>query len=164
MDGIISYIGIGSNLGEPVKQCENAIECIARLKGVKLETVSSFYRTEPVGIEAQDYFVNAVAEIRTNLSAHNLFENLQGIEQEMGRKRQIEGGPRIIDLDLLFYGQTVLSEEHLTIPHPELHKRRFVLVPLAEIAPYFIHPSFGVSIRGLESRLRDRKSVEKIRL
>jgi 2-amino-4-hydroxy-6-hydroxymethyldihydropteridine diphosphokinase len=163
LEGVICYIGIGSNLGNSLKNCKHAVEIISRVKGVNLETVSSFYKTEPVGIENQNYFVNAVLEIKTDLSPLILFQNLHNIENEMGREREIKGGPRIIDIDLLFYGQDVISEKNLVIPHPEIHKRRFVLEPLCEIASYFIHPSFGVSVRGLKDRLNDNKLVEKIK-
>lgn len=162
MDGIICYIGIGSNLGDSLKNCRDAVDAISRTTGIDLEAVSSFYKTEPVGIEAQNYFVNAVVEIKTALSPESLLQVLQNIENSMGRKKEVKGGPRIIDLDLLFYGQDVVNENGLIIPHPEIHKRRFVLEPLCEIASYFIHPSFGVSIRGLKERLSDKKVVEKI--
>ncbi|MFA5321430.1 MAG: 2-amino-4-hydroxy-6-hydroxymethyldihydropteridine diphosphokinase [Smithella sp.] len=163
MDGIICYIGIGSNLGNSLKNCQDAIEKISLTKGIDLKADSSFYKTEPVGIEAQDYFINAVVEIKTTLSPQALLQELQNIENSMGRKREVKGGPRIIDLDLLFYGQNVVNEKSLIIPHPEIHKRRFVLEPLCEIASYFIHPSFGISIRGMKDRLCDNKVVEKIK-
>jgi 2-amino-4-hydroxy-6-hydroxymethyldihydropteridine diphosphokinase len=163
LNGIICYIGIGSNLGNSLKNCRQAIEIISRIKGIELQTVSSFYKTEPVGIEDQSYFINAVAEIKTDLSPQNILHALQNIENDMGRERGVKGGPRIIDLDLLFYGQNVISGQNLIIPHPEIHKRRFVLEPLCEIASYFIHPSFGVSIRGLKDRLSDNKTVEMIK-
>ena len=162
MDGIICYIGIGSNLGDSLKKTKQAIGFISRIKGVELKTVSSFYKTEPVGIKKQNSFINAVAEIKTALSPISLFRELQSIENEMGREREVKGGPRIIDLDLLFFGQNVIKEENLIIQHPEIHKRRFVLEPLCEIASFFIHPSYGVSIRGLKDRLSDNKIVEII--
>lgn len=163
MNGILCYIGIGSNLGDPLKNCRCAVKNLSRMEGIELTTVSSFYKTEPVGMENQNYFINAVIEIKTTLTAQKLFEALQNIENDMGRKRKAKGGPRIIDLDLLFYGQNVINEQNLTVPHPEIHKRRFVLEPLCEIASYFIHPSFGVSIRGLKDRLDDQKTVEIIK-
>lgn len=163
MDGIICYIGIGSNLGDSLKNCRNAVEMISRTAEIELTEVSSFYRTEPVGMEEQNFFVNAVIEVRTRLTPRDLLQKLQKIEDHMGRKRLMKGGPRIIDLDLLFYGQDIIVENDLTVPHAEIHKRRFVLEPLSEIASYFIHPSFGVSIRGLKDRLMDDKIVEIIR-
>lgn len=162
MSGVICYIGIGSNIGNSVKNCEGAIETISRTEGVELTSKSSFYKTEPVGIEDQDSFINAVVEIRTGLKARDLLQSLQNIERKMGRQRIVKGGPRIIDLDLLFYGQNVILEKDLMVPHPELHNRKFVLEPMCEIASFFIHPSFGVSMRGLLERLSDSKSVERI--
>jgi 2-amino-4-hydroxy-6-hydroxymethyldihydropteridine diphosphokinase len=162
LNGIICYIGIGSNLGDALKNCQYAVENLSRIEGIELKRSSSFYKTEPIGIENQNLFINAVVEIRTVLSARNLFLALQNIEKDMGRKRKVKGGPRIIDLDLLFYGQDVIREADLVVPHPEIHKRRFVLVPLCEISSYFIHPAFSVSIRGLKDRLNDNKMVEMI--
>lgn len=163
MNGIICYIGIGSNLGDSLNNCKCAVKKLSEAKGIKLERASSFYRTEPVGMEDQNYFVNAVAEVKTDMSAVNLLTVLQEIENGMGRKRETRGGPRIIDLDLLFYGQNIIAEKGLKVPHPEIHKRRFVLEPFCEIASYFIHPSFGVSLRGLKNRLDDNKIVEIIK-
>ncbi len=162
LNGVICYIGIGSNLGNSLINCKNSVELISQIRGVELSAMSSFYRTEPVGNVSQNYFINAVVEIKTVLSPADLFEALQAIENNMGREREIKGGPRIIDLDLLFYGQKVVNEENLIVPHLELHKRRFVLEPLCEIASYFIHPVFGISIRGLKERLIDNKIVERL--
>jgi len=163
LNGIICYIGIGSNLGNALKNCQHAVESLTLAKGIEITRVSSFYKTEPVGIENQNLFINAVVEIKTVLSTHNLFQTLQNIEKDMGREREVKGGPRIIDLDLLFYGQEVIQDADLIVPHPEVQKRRFVLEPLCEIASYLIHPAFGVSIRGLKDRLSDNKMVEMIK-
>ena len=160
MTGTICYIGIGSNLGDALQNCKDAIESISRVNEIELIRNSSFYKTQPVGIESQNWFVNTVAEIKTMLFAHDLLFVLQTVENAMGRKKKTKGGPRIIDLDLLFYGRDVSDEVDLTVPHPEIHKRRFVLEPLGEIASYFIHPAFGISIRGLKNRLQDQKIVE----
>jgi 2-amino-4-hydroxy-6-hydroxymethyldihydropteridine diphosphokinase len=108
----------------------------------------------------QEWFVNAVIEIRTLLAARELAVAMQAVEEAMGRKRGPKWGPRIIDLDILLYGQDVVRDGSLAIPHPEFHQRRFVLVPLCEIASYVIHPAFGVSIRGLMERLQDSSVVE----
>lgn len=163
MTGILCYIGIGSNLGNPVQNCRNAIEKVSHIQGVQLVKISSLYLTEPVDINKdkhQDWFINAVAEVKTNLRARELLIKLQGIETEMGRKREIKGEARVIDLDLLFYGQDIINEDNLNVPHPEIYKRRFVLEPLSEIASFYIHPAFGVSIRGLKDRLQDQSVVE----
>ena len=158
-EGIVCFVGLGSNMDDPASQCLKAFDSISAIMGVKLLRRSSLYRTEPVGFPDQDWFINAVAEIRTVLSAHELLRALQSIEKDMGRITDIKWGPRIIDLDILLYGQDIIHEEYLIIPHPELHKRRFVLVPLCEIASYVIHPAFGVSMRGLMDRLEDGKNV-----
>jgi 2-amino-4-hydroxy-6-hydroxymethyldihydropteridine diphosphokinase len=163
LNGIVCYIGIGSNLGNTLQNCKHAIESLSRINGINPTQISSFYKTEPVGIEKQNYFINAVVEVTTSLSARDLWQALRKIEGDMGRKRETKGGPRIIDLDLLFYGQDVIREIDLVVPHPEIHKRRFVLEPLYEIASYFIHPVFGISIRGLRDRLTDTKIVEMIK-
>lgn len=160
MDGIISYIGVGSNQDDPAAQCRKAVEEMASVTGIRLLRQSSFYRTEPVGVIDQDDFVNAACEIRTTLRPRPLLEALQGIERRMGRRETKRWGPRIIDLDILLYGQDVIEEDGLVIPHPACHTRRFVLAPLCEIASYVIHPAFGVSIRGLLDRLADDKRVD----
>jgi 2-amino-4-hydroxy-6-hydroxymethyldihydropteridine diphosphokinase len=163
LNGIICYIGIGSNLGDALKNCRHAVESLSLVKGIEITRASSFYKTEPVGIENQNFFINAVVEIKTVLSVRNLFQMLQNIEKYMGRAMEVKGGPRIIDLDLLFYGQERIQDHDLIIPHPEISKRRFVLEPICEIASYFIHPAFGISMRGLKERLSDNKMVEMIR-
>jgi len=162
LTSIVCHIGIGSNVGDALQNCKDAIESVSRLDSIKLIQSSSFYKTEPVGDIKQEYFINAIIEIKTKLSARELLLSLQEIERKMGRKREVKGGPRIIDLDIIFYGQEIIKKKGLTVPHPETHKRRFVLEPLNEIASYFIHPVFGVSVRGLKERLDDTKSVEKI--
>jgi 2-amino-4-hydroxy-6-hydroxymethyldihydropteridine diphosphokinase len=173
LEGILAYIGIGSNLGDPLLNCKDSISRLGRLPGISVERTSSFYKTEPVvsdlcfgddrvKIENQHWFVNAVTEVRTTLSPRDLLRSLQDIESKMGRVRSFAGAPRTVDLDLLLYGQEIIREDDLTVPHPEMHRRLFVLEPLCEIASYAIHPVFGVSVRGLKDRLNDRKIVEII--
>jgi 2-amino-4-hydroxy-6-hydroxymethyldihydropteridine diphosphokinase len=128
--------------------------------GVHVLQRSSLYRTEPVGNFEQGWFVNAVVEIRTVLRAGELLQALLAIEKAMGRERGAPWGPRIIDLDILLYGQEIIAAPDMVIPHPSFHRRRFVLTPFHEIAPYMIHPAFGVSIRGLLDRLEDDHKVE----
>jgi 2-amino-4-hydroxy-6-hydroxymethyldihydropteridine diphosphokinase len=161
--GIICFIGVGSNLADPEIQCLNAFDRVSKIKGVKLLRTSSLYRTEPVVFTLQDWFINAVVELRTVLTAHELLRRLQAIEDEMGRIREEKWAPRIIDLDILLYDQDVIQDENMKIPHPELHKRGFVLVPICEIAPYAIHPAFGVSMAGLLDRLEDKSAVNLYR-
>ena len=149
-------------MGVPAKNCLEAIRKISLSVAIRVLRGSSLYRTEPVGNRDQAWFVNCVIEVRTSLGPRDLLNVLQGIEIEMGREREEKWGPRVIDLDILFYGQAVIREDDLQIPHPELHKRRFVLVPLNEVAPYTIHPAFGISVKGLLDRLQDPGRVEKI--
>jgi len=162
--GVIAYIGVGSNLEEPLRQCRLALQNLDALNDTRVLRTSSFYRTEPVGVREQDPFINAVAEIRTELLPRTLLGALKAIEREMGRRDSLRWGPRVIDLDILLYGQDVLREKDLVIPHPEFHKRRFVLAPLCEISSYVIHPAFGISMQGLLTRLEidDRSAVVKI--
>jgi 2-amino-4-hydroxy-6-hydroxymethyldihydropteridine diphosphokinase len=160
--GIISFIGVGANQGRPAAQCLEAIEHMRAAPGIHVLRRSSLYRTEPVGLQEQDWFVNAVVEIRTLLLAGDLLQALQAVERRMGREGDVRWGPRVIDLDILLYGQQVIQSPGMDIPHPEFHKRRFVLVPFHEIAPYAVHPSFGVSIHGLLERLEDKLQVELI--
>lgn len=161
-DGSIVFIGIGSNLDGPMFRCQEAIGRIKAIKECFFLRHASFYRTEPVGHVNQDWFVNTVLELRTTLSASNLMLELQCIESQMGRERLFKWGPRLIDLDILLYGQEVFNEAALIVPHPELHKRRFVMEPLNEIASYVIHPAFGVSVAGLMQRLHDNSQVVRI--
>jgi 2-amino-4-hydroxy-6-hydroxymethyldihydropteridine diphosphokinase len=163
LTGVICYIGIGSNLGDSLQNCQVAINSLSRIQEIQLTRISSFYETEPVGNEEQNWFINAVVEIKTTLAARDLLPLLHGIEKSLGRTRKKINGPRIIDLDLLFYDQKIIKEADLIVPHPEIHKRRFVLEPLSEIASYFIHPVFGISIRGLKDRLDDNKIVKLIK-
>jgi 2-amino-4-hydroxy-6-hydroxymethyldihydropteridine diphosphokinase len=158
--GIVAYIGIGANIGSPVEQCRDAVLRLSDVPGITVLRTSSLYRTEPVGPQGQDWFINAVSELRVRISPRKLFEALKTIEKLMGRTEETRWGPRVIDLDLLLYGQSVINEEGLVVPHPELHKRRFVLEPLCEIASYTIHPLFNVSARGLLDRLSENGRVE----
>jgi 2-amino-4-hydroxy-6-hydroxymethyldihydropteridine diphosphokinase len=147
----VVYLGLGSNLGDKVDNCLRALYRIhtSGRKHLQVQAVSSFYKTEPVGYRDQDWFINCVAAVYTTLSPHPLHDFLQHIENQMGRQRTFNMGPRIIDLDILFYGTTVLEEAGLMIPHPRLHERGFVLVPLAEIAPDVLHPILQITVNEL---------------
>lgn len=138
---IPSYIGLGSNLDEPVRQVESALDNLASLPSSHLETCSSLYRNPPMGRPDQPDYVNAVARLSTRLDPLSLLKALQAIERSQGRVRNGERwGPRIIDLDLLIYGDEVIDEPGLRIPHPGLPERAFVLVPLREIDPQISIP------------------------
>lgn len=149
-------------MGNPAWNCTEAIKRLSGSEGVKVLRRSSLYKTEPVGPENQPWFVNCALEIRTGLRPGPLLAVLKNIENGMGRIRAEKWGPRLIDLDILLYGQEMVREEGLVIPHPEMHKRRFVLQPLNEIAPYVIHPVYGISVKGLLDRLEEDKKVFKL--
>lgn len=141
-----AYIGLGSNLGDREAMIRIAIDDLARMPGTRVLRASSLYDTEPVGDEDQPKFLNAVAEIDTELTARQLLWNMLLIEKRLGRVRTHRYGPRTIDLDLLMYGHLVIDEADLVVPHPEMTKRSFVLVPLLEIEPHATHPVTGVPL------------------
>lgn len=130
-----AYIAIGSNLHEPARQVESAFSLLADLPGTVLEKRSSLYRSAPVGYDGQPDFINAVAEISTELTAQQLLSALLKTEALQGRQRTFPNAPRVLDLDLLLYDDQVMNTTELTLPHPRMHERSFVLTPLAEIAP-----------------------------
>jgi 2-amino-4-hydroxy-6-hydroxymethyldihydropteridine diphosphokinase len=133
-------IALGSNLGDPAKNVASALARLAQIPGVALERSSSLYRSEPWGRRDQPEFVNAAAIVSTTLSARELLDRLQDEEQAAGRRDGGKWGPRALDLDLLWYANEVSPDPHLTLPHPEIARRTFVLMPLAEIAPKWRHP------------------------
>jgi 2-amino-4-hydroxy-6-hydroxymethyldihydropteridine diphosphokinase len=140
-----SFVGLGSNLGDPQEQIRRAVELLAAEDGLEVVAVSALRETDPVGYEDQPRFLNGAAELRTSLSARELLDRLLGIERRLGRIRG-EGsrfGPRTIDLDLLLHGDEVVAEPGLVVPHPRLHERRFALEPLAELDPALEIPGRG---------------------
>jgi 2-amino-4-hydroxy-6-hydroxymethyldihydropteridine diphosphokinase len=153
------FIAIGSNLGDKISNCRRAIDEIAGF--CEIVKVSSLYETEPVGNEDQPNFINSVAEIRTDLSPHELLAYLNRIEENLGRVRSEKWGPRTIDLDIIFYGDQIIKDDNLIIPHPRAHLRRFVLEPICEIAPEFIHSEIKISVLELLKNLPDNKKVIK---
>ena len=157
----LAYIGFGSNIGDRLAHIQNAIHALSKTEGITLKKISSVYKTDPVGYEAQAQFLNGVAAIQTNLPPLSLLHTLKNIETTIGRQHRIRWGPREIDLDILIYGDLCSQTEKLVIPHPEMHRRRFVLVPLAEIAPNIVHPVFQETIQILLDSLEDDKTVLK---
>lgn len=151
------YIGLGSNTGDKMATCRRALELLG--KAGRVTRVSSFYCTEPVGYPDQESFVNAVAEIETGLSPLALLATCHVIEDELGRRRLLRWGPRTLDLDILLYGDQVVNNTELMIPHPLMAARRFVLVPLCEIAPEAMHPALKKTIAQLLDELRDTHRV-----
>ena len=158
----ITYIGIGSNQGNKYENCVLAIESICSHKKNNLLKQSSLYLTEPWGYKEQDDFINAVIKIETSLSPLNLLSILQGVERKLGKKKNGKWGPRTIDLDILFYNNQTLESPQLTIPHPLLHQRGFVLIPLKEIDHHLKHPVFNQTVSQLFDRLNDDKRATKL--
>ncbi|TMA56199.1 MAG: 2-amino-4-hydroxy-6-hydroxymethyldihydropteridine diphosphokinase [Deltaproteobacteria bacterium] len=155
------FIGIGSNLGKRRAHYQRALALIAALPKTRIVKLSSLYESEPIG-EAKNWYVNGVIEIETAFSPVQLLRRLQEIEQGMGRKRTPETkkwSSRKIDLDILLFDNQTIDSRPLKVPHPELHNRRFVLLPLAELAPHLTHPRFGVTIVTLLATLKDHKRV-----
>lgn len=158
----IAYIGFGSNLGESGKICRKAISLMDKTDGIRVEDVSSFFQTEPVGFVSQPPFINGAVRIQTSLEPDILLSQMRRIERDLGRVTKFKWGPRYIDLDLLLYENRILDEEELTIPHPLMHERRFVLAPLVEIAPEVRHPKLGRTAFELLQILKNNEKVEKI--
>jgi len=154
------YIGIGSNLGDRRGNTVEAMERVSKLPDTRIVRASSLYESEPLG-DAKTWFVNSAIEIETGMSTDQLLKKLKAIETAMGRKR-VKGkrwGSRIIDLDILLTDGEVIEKRSLKVPHPEMHKRRFVLMPLAELAPHVIHPQLGQTVSALLAAVKDGKRV-----
>ena len=141
----IAYIGLGSNMNSPVKQIKSAITSIEEIISTKIIGMSSLYKSKPVGPQNQDDYINAVIKIETKLVPYQLLECLHDIEEKHGRIRNEHWGPRILDLDSLIFGNEIMVDEKLTIPHPEIENRSFVLAPLIEIDPDCIIPKKGLA-------------------
>ena len=156
-----AFVGLGSNLGEREAMIRLALEDLARMPQTHLMRASSLYDTEPLGEVDQPNFLNAVAQIDTELTARQLLWNLQLIEKRLGRVRAKRWGPRTIDLDLVLYGNLVVDEPDLKVPHPELTRRSFVLVPLVELDPLLVHPATGESLLAHLSHLNARPPVKR---
>ncbi len=153
-----AFLSLGSNLGDREGNLHRALGLLESGSGVKVTTTSSLYETRPVGVTEQPDFINLVAEVETSLDPHQLLRRCLGVENEMGRVREAHWGPRLIDVDVLLFGEEVSQDDELVLPHPEMLNRAFVLVPLLEIAPDLAMPD-GRSIAGaLEALPEEERS------
>ena len=157
-----ALIGIGSNIGLAAENCEKAIALINKSESVNVTAQSSLYESEPVGKADQAWFVNAAIEVHTTLAPEELLQLLLNIEQDFGRTRKEKWGPRIIDLDILDYEGIIIDSKILTLPHPEMAQRRFVLEPLSEIAGETVHPLEKKTILDLLKELPKTPVVKKL--
>ena len=154
------YLSLGSNVGDRAANLNGAIDNLRALGEVV--AVSSLYETEPVEFTAQPWFLNCALTLKTDKSPKQLLDGILDIEQQLGRQRVQKKGPRIIDIDILLFGNSIVDDPALTIPHPAMHERRFVLEPLAEIAPEVRHPGFEQTIRDLRDALPRGQTVRRM--
>ncbi len=153
------YVGIGSNVGNKKENFIEAVNRLTKLPDTKVIKESSLYESEPLG-DAKDWYVNGAVEIETRFKPDMLLKKFKNIERAMGRKKvKKRWGSRIIDLDILLYDAAVINKKNLRIPHPEMPSRKFVLIPLSEIAPQVIHPELGVTISELLINIKDEKKI-----
>lgn len=154
------YLSLGSNVGDRAGNLRSAIQRLGTLGHV--QGISSFYETEPVEFTAQPWFLNCAVKLNTEKMPKQLLSGILDVEQQMGRRRRPKKGPRTIDIDILLFGNSIIETKGLTVPHPALHERRFVLEPLAEIAPDIRHPVFKRNIRELRDALPPGQAVRKL--
>jgi 2-amino-4-hydroxy-6-hydroxymethyldihydropteridine diphosphokinase len=158
----VVYIGFGSNVGDRVDFCDRALTLLSLLPHSQVTGVSLLYETEPVNDGANPgdgWFLNGVIQLETDITPKSLLTVLREIEGSLGRDQDHRSGPRTIDLDILFYGERVIEDPDLTIPHPRLHQRRFVLMPLSELDPLFIHPTRQRSVNQMLAEVEDASEV-----
>ncbi len=160
LESVTSYLGLGANIGDRRKNLETALELLS--EKLQIVRVSSLYDTAPVGEIDQPRFLNMVCEVYTILTPAELLELAKSIEMKLGRKRSRRNAPRTIDIDILFYGDRIIETPEVVIPHPRLTKRAFVLVPMAEIAPGFVHPVNGKTIEELMRVVGGKEGVIKV--
>ena len=156
-----AYLSLGSNVGDRAKNLRAAIDELPHV-GVAVKKVSSFYETEPVDLREQPWFLNCVVQAETHFDAMTLLRALREIETKMGSKKLVAKGPRLIDMDILLYGSETMDAPELQVPHARMHLRRFVLVPLAEIAPEVMHPRMKLTIRQLLEQTPDHSAVREV--
>jgi 2-amino-4-hydroxy-6-hydroxymethyldihydropteridine diphosphokinase len=156
------FLSLGSNLGDRLDNIRAALEQL-RASGIEVCRVSSFYKTEPVGFGPQAWFVNCVAEVRTELMPLRLLKTLKAVERGVGRRSGVSKGPRLIDIDILLYENLVVRSSALTIPHPRLGERRFVLIPLRELAPLVRHPAVNRTALEMLHETQDLSQVVRMK-
>ena len=155
-DSHIVYISVGSNMGDRLQNCRQGITALNRSGESRIIAQSRMYMTEPVGYKDQGWFINMVVKLETANDPFELLDIINKVQRAAGRKRDvIRYGPRVLDLDIIFFGQRVIQTPRLEIPHPRMHKRRFVLQPICDIDPQFRHPILGCSVRDLLENLQD---------
>ena len=149
-----AYISVGSNLGEKLENCRRGAEALTSGGEVRITGRSRIYATEPVDFTEQDWFINCVIRVETRLGPFELLDRLQAIQREVGRTAvKVRFGPRVLDLDLLLYDRLILDDPRLIVPHPRMHRRRFVLKPMCDIDPDMVHPLMGKAVRALLAEL-----------
>jgi len=157
----IAYLSLGSNVGDRLANLRAAIDALPSA-GVLVKQVSSIYETEPVDFLDQPWFLNCVVAVETEMEPHALLQSLRAIESQLGSQKEFAKGPRKLDLDILLYGDETIATPNLQIPHPRMLQRRFVLTPLAKIAPNLRHPSWPATASTLLSQLNDPSQVRKL--
>lgn len=159
MKETVAYIGLGTNLEDREANLGKALHLLSADPGIRLLRCSRIYETEPWGVADQPAFLNSVAEVATTLAPERLLDVCKDVERRMGRRAGIRWGPRLIDVDILLYGNQVVQLPHLEIPHPRLHLRAFALVPLAELAATTVHPGLGKTIGELAGAVEGSQGV-----
>ncbi len=155
------YIAIGSNLGDKLSNCKKGIELLEK-SGVSILACSHFYKTEPVDYADQDWFINAAIKAQTDLAPLALLKALKSIEKDAGRVETVRFGPRVLDMDIIFYDNLITEQAGLSIPHPRMHKRGFVLTPICDIAPELVHPVLKQTMTELLKQFDDDSRQEVI--
>jgi 2-amino-4-hydroxy-6-hydroxymethyldihydropteridine diphosphokinase len=158
----ICFLALGSNLGDRLRNLKQAVSKMASSR-IYVESLSSLYETEPVDVRGGNSFYNMVIKARTDLLPEELLKSCLGIESGLGRMRKKRNEPRVLDIDILFYDQLIIEKNHLKVPHPRMHLRKFVLIPLHEIVSDFIHPELGKTIDVLLRECPDQAAVRKCR-
>jgi len=154
------FLSLGSNVGDREQNIAHAIEAMAS-RGIQVRRQSSLYASEPVDLPTQSWFLNCVVEAQTELMPRQLLHALQELELDLGRRRLVRRGPRVVDIDILLYGSSVVRAPELEVPHPRMAERRFVLVPLRELAPALRHPTLKKTISELLAETRNRSQVRR---